>query len=709
MILSLGLLVITVAARAATYDVTTDAQLAAVPWLTLAAGDEVLIHWKSEPYRVKIGLRVRGTEASPIKITGVVGPSGELPVLSGSEAVTPQQFIDYNGGSGFFDEYTEGLSAFFIRRGYLDNYGYRSGYLVLENLRFTGSNEGNYFYNQAGQRVRYWDGASGIWAIVDHLTVRHCQIDDSGNGFFTQGAGDEDHLSRDILFEYNRVFNNGNAWNASRIDREHNIYSQAGTRMIFQYNYIGPVRAGTGGSSLKDRSAGLIVRYNWVDASARALDLVEPEDSSPILINEPGYHETFVYGNIIVNNLDNSPYSTNIVHFGADNDASTAKMGPHHFYNNTVVVTGSGANKEYRVCMIDIGTGYDTDQAINNAIVADIRNNIFYWNPAVMDSGAEKGLLRYFGTANVDGTNWISSGWQNGRTGFVGTVNVNGTLLTGTAPGFADEAGRDFSLTAGSPALDQSTALPVSLLPLVNMYKPDADGVARALVGSAMDLGAFEGNGAGAGHVVDPSPTTDTTAPSVPGNLRSVAVSSTAVSLAWNASMDNVGVTGYRVYRGATLAGSPTGTTFIDNSGLTPSTSYSYTVRAVDAAGNQSTASTALAVATSAGSGPIVNPTPSATITTETIIFPNPVVGIDPTIRAFVGEADTLEVTIFDAAGSVIHSERLTSVPTGMAGGSPYHDYVWTGRPASGIYYAVIHGKQGGDTIRGRAKFIVVK
>ncbi|MGW0807340.1 carbohydrate-binding protein, partial [Nonomuraea sp. NPDC002799] len=45
---------------------------------------------------------------------------------------------------------------------------------------------------------------------------------------------------------------------------------------------------------------------------------------------------------------------------------------------------------------------------------------------------------------------------------------------------------------------------------------------------------------------------TDTTAPSVPGNLRSTGVTGTSVSLAWNASTDNVAVTGYEIYRGTT-------------------------------------------------------------------------------------------------------------------------------------------------------------
>ncbi|WP_338496232.1 discoidin domain-containing protein [Streptomyces sp. SJL17-4] len=99
-----------------------------------------------------------------------------------------------------------------------------------------------------------------------------------------------------------------------------------------------------------------------------------------------------------------------------------------------------------------------------------------------------------------------------------------------------------------------------------------------------------------------PSSGGDTTAPSVPGGLRSTGTSASTVSLAWNASTDNVGVTGYDVYRNGALVGTATSASYTD-SGLAASTSYSYTVKARDAAGNVSGASTALSVTTQAGSG----------------------------------------------------------------------------------------------------------
>lgn len=91
--------------------------------------------------------------------------------------------------------------------------------------------------------------------------------------------------------------------------------------------------------------------------------------------------------------------------------------------------------------------------------------------------------------------------------------------------------------------------------------------------------------------------TPDTAAPSVPSGLTGSAPNSTIVNLSWSASTDNVGVTGYRVYRnGAQIANS--GTTSYSDSGRTGSTTYSYQVSAYDAASSASALSSAINVTT---------------------------------------------------------------------------------------------------------------
>ena len=81
--------------------------------------------------------------------------------------------------------------------------------------------------------------------------------------------------------------------------------------------------------------------------------------------------------------------------------------------------------------------------------------------------------------------------------------------------------------------------------------------------------------------------TSDTTPPSTPTGLTATATSVSQISLTWNASTDNVGVTGYKVFRNGNQVATPT-TTAYNDTGLTANTTYDYTVSANDAAGNDS-------------------------------------------------------------------------------------------------------------------------
>lgn len=94
----------------------------------------------------------------------------------------------------------------------------------------------------------------------------------------------------------------------------------------------------------------------------------------------------------------------------------------------------------------------------------------------------------------------------------------------------------------------------------------------------------------------------DTSAPSVPGNLRVTGTTSSSASLAWSASTDNVGVTGYDVFRDGTLA-TTVGGTSATVGGLSANTTYQFTVRARDAAGNSSGPAGPVAATTPAGGG----------------------------------------------------------------------------------------------------------
>lgn len=91
--------------------------------------------------------------------------------------------------------------------------------------------------------------------------------------------------------------------------------------------------------------------------------------------------------------------------------------------------------------------------------------------------------------------------------------------------------------------------------------------------------------------------TTDTTAPSTPLNLTSSSKTTTSVTLAWSAATDNIGVTGYNVYVNNVLKTTVTTLNTVVT-GLTAATSYTFTVRAKDAAGNLSGLSNTVTVVT---------------------------------------------------------------------------------------------------------------
>jgi hypothetical protein len=112
--------------------------------------------------------------------------------------------------------------------------------------------------------------------------------------------------------------------------------------------------------------------------------------------------------------------------------------------------------------------------------------------------------------------------------------------------------------------------------------------------GCTLNGAACGGGGGGGGS--------DTQPPSTPAGLTVTGHTSSSVSLSWTASTDNVGVTGYEVYQGSSLATTVSGTS-ATISGLAASTSYSFNVRAKDAAGNLSAFSASVSTTTDAGSG----------------------------------------------------------------------------------------------------------
>lgn len=118
------------------------------------------------------------------------------------------------------------------------------------------------------------------------------------------------------------------------------------------------------------------------------------------------------------------------------------------------------------------------------------------------------------------------------------------------------------------------------------------------------DGAAFASPSSALAKTANPAPGGDTTPPSAPIGLTVTGQTTDSLALSWTASTDNVAVAGYNVFDGAAKVNTVTiiGTAYTVT-GLSPSTTHTLTVRAVDAAGNQSAASVPVTGTTSAVPG----------------------------------------------------------------------------------------------------------
>jgi chitodextrinase len=284
-----------------------------------------------------------------------------------------------------------------------------------------------------------------------------------------------------------------------------------------------------------------------------------------------------------------------------------------HFYQHDqgIYTRGLGYNTVMNNVFYDLQAGFavavGTDSPPNmNTNMIIVNNTIDMYNPGlpgdiVTDAGVQNLLVQnniFFNPnshAIYSSCEWgQDTGWANNQlknnlvypnipwfspssqcVNFRGSFTETGTVLNQN-PDFVDEVNRNYHLTSGSPAIYAGLTF--------SDRTYDADG--NSIAGTP-DIGSYE-------YVVLPA---DTTAPSTPTGLAAAVVSSTQINLSWSASTDNVGVTGYKIYRNGTQITTTTGTSYA-STGLSSSTVYTYTISAYDAAGNASPQSGPVSVTT---------------------------------------------------------------------------------------------------------------
>ena len=165
----------------------------------------------------------------------------------------------------------------------------------------------------------------------------------------------------------------------------------------------------------------------------------------------------------------------------------------------------------------------------------------------------------------------------------------------------------------------------------------------------------------------------DTQPPTAPSNVTATATSGSQINLSWTASTDNVGVTQYLVERcqgtGCTVfvqVGTSTGTTF-NNTGLTSATSYSYRVRATDAAGNLSGYSNVASATPAAAISVSISPTTATVVSGGTQQFSAQVTNTSNTAVTWSATSGTVSTTGLFTAPTVTATKTVTVTATSVA------------------------------------------
>ncbi len=456
-----------------------------VPWEKLKGGDTVRIHYSSKPYAGKFLIAAQGTPTAPVRVCGVRGPNGERPVIDGSGATTRAALSTLYGNSTYVRDVHQDRSLIVIKPLATQGWTAFPRHIQIDGLKITRAHPNYSFRNAAGQVRSYADFGACIW--IDrgqNISIVDNEISDCQMAIFSKSTDDGDFaVTKNIRVAGNHMWGHGivGDWH------EHTTYLQSvGT--IVEFNRYGPLRSGSPGNAIKDRSVGTVIRYNRIEEGAHAIDLVEAEDFPLTATSLAAYRTTHVYGNQIIKNGDTG----SVIHYGGDHFGSEPganwgepwfRRGTLYFYNNTLSITGTEA------ALFQISTTLETVEAFNN---------IFHFASTVKERSLRMnqwgvGSAWTPGGVLILGRNWASTGWQDSDQWHPvpGALIGTGNLIVGATAPFDPKT---FVPLSGSAVLDVGTPIPSALSRHVPAYQLDGSlrPAVRVRRGAGDDLGAVE-------------------------------------------------------------------------------------------------------------------------------------------------------------------------------------------------------------------------
>jgi hypothetical protein len=380
--------------------------------VTLGPGDVVEIDYAT--YTDACQLTASGTASQPIILRGIPGARPIFDAtgldLSGAGSV-PRAIFQFTGGSFWLVQHVE-----------------------LENASNASAN---------GAAFRATAGSHDI--LLEDVSVHDCQ-----DGLMSDGVAT-------VTVQASDIFQNGAGDGYS-----HNFYMQ-GDGTVLIGNHIHDSR---GGQNVKLRSRYAALFFNRIEnAGNYEIDLIQGPLTGLANAN------AVLIGNVIIR-PQSSGNDSQVILFGTDNSAETARNGSLFAVNNTIILQNS-SNRLFHAAQPAVGSQIVFE---NNIVFATTSGT------ALTSDGTTAGIL-------TGGHNWVGSNMAS-------SGNLTQTL-SGTDPGFVTAT--DYHLRAGSPAIDQG---------LNNPSYQDGDGVTQSAVPTAefqapqgttprpsdslLDIGAFE-------------------------------------------------------------------------------------------------------------------------------------------------------------------------------------------------------------------------
>jgi hypothetical protein len=482
--------------------------LAELPWSRLKGCDTVRIYPKAgnAPYN-EMMLISAGTDlarAAPnrfLRILGMPDPvSSALPIIDGSNATQTETLpgqaprtLQYHDNGNSRALHKLGLVMVGPQWGYGYNNG-PAGYIAIENLDLRGARYDQPFTDgMTGLADKYGSFTSCLYVeAAAHLVVKGNILHDCGNGLFINSKnGALQELSQDVLIENNRFYNNGNPPIAGVTNgyHEHESYTEA-RDIIYQYNYFGDNLPGSFGDCIKDRSSGLVIRYNTLASNcAMRFNLEDSTGGAALISGDAGYATTYIYGNLI--DVAATSSNTGLVFYGGDSgQTATYRHGVLYYYNNTMVLAGDSTSPYPDALLFFIS---------QPSALAEVWNNVFYAMPVTPGHQAKAMAMTYAGSGTVNlMRNWMSPSVAATWLGHPSPAKLTGwavNIVAGGSPGFQSQGPYRYAPAPGSPLIDAGTSLS-SLKPgTAPLWLPPLQSpgpyVARTTDGQ-IDIGAYE-------------------------------------------------------------------------------------------------------------------------------------------------------------------------------------------------------------------------